>query len=220
MTDKKQIIIDTNEYFLEIIDDGGGTIGYTVVHPERLLRDIMKQNKKLARKTQECEELKAEKEELNNRMAEVTYRATGGRLSYSNYTLDAIEQAFNDQLEILSDQKVKEETKDLNQKLYSAQNKVRSKTEYIQEQRDIIKKLEQECEELKERLVRTEEDLKYQCVDCMNVKSDRYRKALEEIGKIVKINCEEICGRKFEDCNDFLCSSKNILDIINKAKGK
>ena len=38
-----------------------------------------------------------------------------------------------------------------------------------------------ECEELKERLVRTEEDLKYQCVDCMNVKSDRYRKALEEI---------------------------------------
>lgn len=77
-----------------------------------------------------------------------------------------------------------------------------------------------ECDELKEELARIEEDLKYQCVDCMNIKSDRYRKALEEIGKIVKINCEEICGRKFEDCNDFLCSSKNILDIINKAKGK
>ena len=39
-------------------------------------------------------------------MATVTYRATGGRLSYSNYTLDAIEQAFYDQLDILSDQKI------------------------------------------------------------------------------------------------------------------
>ena len=39
----------------------------------------------------------------------------------------------------------------------------------------------QECEELKERLERTEEDLKYQCVDCMNIKSNRYSKALEEI---------------------------------------
>ena len=38
-----------------------------------------------------------------------------------------------------------------------------------------------ECEKLKERLERTENDLKYQCVDCMNVKSDRYRKALKEI---------------------------------------
>ena len=71
--------------------------------------------KQLARKTQECEELKIENEELNDRMAEVTYRATGGRLSYSNYTLDAIEQAFNDQLEILSNQKVKK-TKQLEQK--------------------------------------------------------------------------------------------------------
>ena len=48
----------------------------------------------------------------------------------------------------------------------------------------------------------------------------RYRKVLEEIKEIVKINCEEICGRKFEDCNDFLCTSKNIFDIINKAKGR
>ena len=45
-------------------------------------------------------------DELCERMATVTYRATGGRLSYSNYTLDAIEQAFNDQLDILSDKKL------------------------------------------------------------------------------------------------------------------
>lgn len=57
----------------------------------------------------ENERLKKENEELNDRMAEVTYMATGGRLSYSNYTLDAIEQAFQDQLEILSDRKAEQE---------------------------------------------------------------------------------------------------------------
>ena len=71
--------------------------------------------------------------------------------------------------------------------------------------------LEQECEELKERLVRTEEDLKYQCVDCMNVKSDRYRKALEEIEGIVK-NFGSYAAWQEQRIN-------KILDIINKAKG-
>ena len=51
-------------------------------------------------------------------------------------------------------------------------------------------------------------------------KRDRYRKALEEIEAATKINCEEICGRKFENCNDTSCFSVNILDIINKAKGE
>lgn len=83
-----------------------------------------------------------EYQELEDKMADVIYAATGGRLSYSNYTLDAIEQAFNHQLEILSDQKVEEETKELNQKLYLAQNEIHSKTEYIQEQREEIKDLE------------------------------------------------------------------------------
>lgn len=59
MTDKKQIIIDTDKYFVELTDIGGGTIGYTVPFPEELLREIIKQNKQLARKTQEYEELKA-----------------------------------------------------------------------------------------------------------------------------------------------------------------
>ena len=66
-----------------------------------------------------------------------------------------------------------------------------------------------ECEDLKERLERTEEDLKYQCVDCMNVKSDRYRKALEEIEEY--INQYEMLGK---------LNIKYILDIINKAKGE
>lgn len=79
----------------------------------------------------------------------------------------------------------------------------------------LLDELKQECEELKKQLefVRTHRTVK-------DAEKDRYRKALEEIGEIVKINCEEICGRKFEDCNDFLCPSKNIIDIINKAKGE
>ena len=81
----------------------------------------------------------------------------------------------------------------------------------------------QECEELKERLERTEEDLKHQCVDCMNIKSDRYRKALEEIE-------EEITALHYitipfhrgitHELADIVQEYKNkILNIINKAKG-
>lgn len=92
-----------------------------------------------------------------------------------------------------------------------------------------IKKLLQENKELKERLVRTEEDLKYQCVDCMNVKSDRYRKALEEIEAIIKdFNDNRLCF--YDDINDCQNCDMNtdcnylrkfkILDIINKAKGE
>lgn len=60
MTDKE---INTNKYFVELTDIGGGTIGYTIPFPEELLREIIKQNKQLKRKEQECEELKEECEE-------------------------------------------------------------------------------------------------------------------------------------------------------------
>lgn len=79
----------------------------------------------------------------------------------------------------------------------------------------------QECEEL----LKENQQLRNSLSDSLMFKftgqeneTNRYRKALEEIEEIVKINCEEICGRKLEDCNDFLCTSKNIIDIINKAK--
>lgn len=83
--------------------------------------------------------------------------------------------------------------------------------------------IEQECEELKEEYTELKlenKELYRILADLKEVRKlkDHYRKALEEIEEIVKINCEEICGRKFEDCNDFLCPSKNIIDIINKAK--
>ena len=45
MTDNEQMIIDTNKYFIEIIDESKSTIGYNVVRPEQLLTDIIKRNK-------------------------------------------------------------------------------------------------------------------------------------------------------------------------------
>ena len=82
----------------------------------------------------------------------------------------------------------------------------------IREQRD--RRLTKENEELKERLERIEKDLKYQCVDCMNVKSDRYLKALEEIERV----CIEDT-RTFADGTELRYDLLNqILTIINKAK--
>ena len=73
-------------------------------------------------------------------------------------------------------------------------------------------KLSQECKELKERLERTEEDLKYQCVDCMNVKSDRYRKAITRIREIAEFSYRpyNVCGEYNETCSVLT----NILNVI------
>lgn len=183
MTGKEQIIIDINKYFVELIDKGGGTVGYTVMFPERLLIEIIKQNKQLARKTQEYEELK-ERIKCN---------------------------CFDPK---------------------SNNNRCISYNRIVEDYKRDLKRLENkiaECEELKEEIKalekinsRNDQELLRRLTYASNAERqrDRYLKALEEIEKAIKINCEEICGRKFEDCNDFLCSSKNILDIINKAKGK
>lgn len=47
---------------------------------------------------------------------------------------------------------------------------------------------------------------------------DCYRKALEEIEAATKINCEEICGKNYDTCNDKDCLTKQIIDIVNKVK--
>lgn len=69
----------------------------------------------------------------------------------------------------------------------------------------------QECEELKRKV-----ELMMDCPDC---KVDEYKKALEEIEEYIKKyecdNCEDFvfgCG----DCG----TPRDILDIINKAKGE
>ena len=92
-----------------------------------------------------------------------------------------------------------------------------------QEGYEIVAELKHECEELKERLERIEEDLKYQCVDCMNIKSDRYRKALEEIEEYTREqfcdSCEDIGSTEY-NCHCEYCEYQEYFDIINKAKGE
>ena len=91
--------------------------------------------KQLSAKEQECERLtskcsqleeeneKLQKEKENycfdcdvaERMRKVTYAATGGRLSYANYTVEAIEQAYNDQLRIDVEYRTKELEEEIDQ---------------------------------------------------------------------------------------------------------
>lgn len=52
----------------------------------------------------------------------------------------------------------------------------------------------------------------------LTAENRRLEEAIEEIEAATKINCEEICGRTFENCNDTSCFSVNILDIIQKVK--
>lgn len=84
---------------------------------------------------------------------------------------------------------------------------------------DLLKAKEQECEELKREIDLYKTWYRAKHDDIRNLLGS-YRKALEEIETVTKINCEEICRRKFADCNDTSCFSANILDIINKAKGE
>ncbi len=100
----------------------------------------------------------------------------------------------------------------------------------------------QECEELKEKNAKLEKKL--ELIPCANEalqigytaykkqteyllgKSDRYRKALEEIEEIVKELKRDICNNcgwyNTDNCNPIgnVCGDLiKILDIINKAKG-
>ena len=56
----------------------------------------------------QLQKLKQENEEMHERLRTIIYNATGGRLSYSTYTVEAVEQAFYDQLEIETEQRTKE----------------------------------------------------------------------------------------------------------------
>lgn len=64
------------------------------------------------------------------------------------------------------------------------------------------------CEKLAEIAIKKEKELTH----CY--------KALEEIEKQSRINCEEICGRNYDTCKDKDCLTKQIINIIDKVKVK
>ena len=77
-----------------------------------------------------------------------------------------------------------------------------------------IKKLWQECEALKSESFTREELITLQEKDIV-----RYCKALEEIEKIVNEPCVADAQEDCKHCDNW-CEHKDILDIINKAKGE
>ena len=82
---------------------------------------------------------------------------------------------------------------------------------------DQLKKKTQECEELKETLNSLTRGVVMPMAESEVIDlTDRYRKALEEIEKIIKeydcVNCSE------QHCED--CNKGEIFYIINKAKGE
>lgn len=113
-----------------------------------------------------------------------------------------------------------------NQELEQECEQIKEKYEALklenEEGYEIADELKQECEELKKQLETSEKwRIKAESLnENFELKNTCYRKALEEIETATKINCEEICGRKFTDCKDTSCFSVNILDIISRAKGE
>ena len=107
MTDKQIIIdgVDVSEckYFQSscVPDYSGGYLyknvcrnhGFYDCDKKPCAFKCIEYQKQLKRKEQECEK-------LHERIASIIYNLTGGRLSYSTYTLEACEQAYRDQLDI------------------------------------------------------------------------------------------------------------------------
>lgn len=100
---------------------------------------IAKLKEQLQAKEQECEE-------LHNRTASIIYRLTGGRLSYSTYTLEGCEDAYTDQLRI----DVERATKELSEENEILKSENFTFEELIKTQEDEMDKLKQALDEIAE----------------------------------------------------------------------
>ena len=175
--------------------------GYTdwECHDEDLNNCYFKQ---LARKTQECEQKDKEINELH-------------------LIIDRLLEASGYDKHISSAEDFEDVYKDMDYKL------------------GLIDELKQECDELKERIKCNCFDPKSnnnRCISYNRIAEDyerdlkrlenkiaeceKYEGTFRRIEKLSKINCEEICGKSYEACDDKDCLAIQIRDIINKAKEK
>lgn len=88
-------------------------------------------------KEQECEE-------LHNRTASIIYRLTGGRLSYSTYTLEGCEDAYTDQLRI----DVERATKELSEENEQLKSENFTFEELVKTQENLIDNYKQALDEI------------------------------------------------------------------------
>lgn len=157
----------------------------------------------------ENEELKKENEEINSRMSDVIYRATGGRLCYSTYTLDAIEHAFQDQLEILSDRKTEE---------------LENEYEELEKEYEELHIKYAGCKTANTAIQAENEQLKETCDGLLKIQfaladeGKKYEKALEEIREIINKSCKQC---KNEYLSEDYCSGQSdcyeIMQVINEV---
>lgn len=162
-----------------------------ISNPVEAYENVVKQ---LARKTQECEQLQEKYE--------------------------ALKLENEEGYEIVDE--LKQECEKLKERASIAEDNFACEVQARLYHQNEWLKFSKECEKLKKQL-KTSEKWRINAESLnekLELNNGRYRKALEEIEKIVKINCEEICGRKFEDCNDTSCFSAELLGIVNKAKGE
>lgn len=158
----------------------------SIINKIKELINNFKSNTKLRA---ELEQKEKECEELHARTASIIHRLTGGRLTYSTYTLEGCEDAYTDQLRIdveRATKELQEENGELKAENFAFENLVITQEKlidnYTHELEEIKKYLGisdktimQRLEELQERrdeLSEENEELKKQL--------DKYKQALEE----------------------------------------
>lgn len=100
---------------------------------------IKKLYQQLKRKEQELEE-------LHERITSIIYSLTGGRLSYSTYTLEGCEQAYHDQLEIdveRATKELEEENEILKSENFTLEAIIKTQEEVINKYKEAFDNIEQ-----------------------------------------------------------------------------
>ena len=194
MTDKQIMVNDVNvsgcEHLTEIRGCWLSTCDY-LIHKGNITSKVCKYNpncyfKQLARKTQECEELK--KQLMQKSEVDMFFNTP-------------IEGWSNDPCGICPH---KAENEELKERIKCNCFDPKSNNNRCISYNRIAEDYERDLKRLENKIAECE----------------KYEGAFRRIKKQSKINCEEICGKSYEACDDKDCLAIQIRDIINKAKGE
>lgn len=176
--------------------------------------------KQLKRKEQECEELHA-------RTASIIYSLTGGRLSYSTYTLEGCEDAYRDQLRIdveRATKELQEENETLKSENFAFEELIKKQEEQLDDDNVIIDRFliasgkskditePEEFEEVFQDIEQTyseHEELNKKCEE-LKKRHEQYKPFYELGAKCTQLN--EVADGLSNKCDKY----KQVLDEIEK----
>lgn len=186
MTDKEENIKSRLKLLIDNIDEFGHKfVTYKAESMKSLLKDTLEY---INNKEQECEE-------LQEKTASIIYSLTGGRLSYSTYTLEGCADAYSDQLKM----DVERATKELQEKLQAK---------------------EQECEELRGRLNTICFDSRANNNRCIsyNRMAEDYEKDLKKLAKYKTLffKAREIYQRTSKYNQQLIKENEDLKDTIKR----